>query len=294
MSIPKNHHHVSQCQIGNFFNLNEGKIYLYDKALKKPFHRKSTERVFSEDFANSRLTNNEIDHSTLEKDLKDNYEDTFTPYFNEVKRVVLNLNEASEEFHKALIGLTKHGIAGEIRNPIKKKNDDTFITDVLFKEIMPITTPELQSDLLNLKERIEKTKYINALLYSEFTEKVFEAMGGISCSLFVIECEHYFLLPDRSSITKRERINEHFNPDIKEIAMVGIPLSSKIYLHSESKKIRDYTPKIIVFREKDCANIDQINLSLYLRAYKQVACENKDYLESFVNRVEPLKRKYLQ
>lgn len=293
MSIPKNHHHVSQCQIGNFFNTIEGKIYLYDKALQNPFHRKSTERVFSEDFANSRFTDDELDHSTLEKDLMDNFEDTFTPYFNEVKRVVLNPNEASEEFHKALIGLTKYGIAGEIRNPIKKKNNDTEITDALFKQILPIAAPELQSELLALKERTEKTKYTNALRYSEFTEKVFEAMRGVSCSLFVIECEHYFILPDRPSITKRERINEYFYPDIKEIAMVGIPLSSKIYLHSESKKLRNYTPKIFTISEKNSAAIDQINLSLYLRAYKQVACESKDYLQSFINRVENLKSEFL-
>lgn len=292
MSIPKNHHYVSQCQIGNFFNKTEGKIYLFDKELQNQFPSKSTKRVFSEDFSNSRFTNNKFDHSSLEKDIKDNYEDNFTPYFDEVRRIISNPAAASEKFNRALIGLTKYGIAGEIRNPIEKKRNDSMITDTLFKQILPIAAPQLQKDLLDLKKLTEKTKYINAISYSEFTERVYDAMGGISCILFVIECEHYFILPDRPSITKRERINEYFNPDIEEIAMVGTPLSSKIYLHAESKKLRDYPPKIITIREKDSDKVDQINIALYLRAYKQVACENKSYLNSFISRIESLKNKY--
>lgn len=289
MSIPINHHYVSQCQIRNFFNKGEGKIYLYDKILKNLFERKSTERVFSEDESNTRIRNEQIDHSSLEKDLKDNFEDNFTKNYLEIQKIISNPKDVSPAYKNALIELTKYGIAGEIRNPIKKKESDTAITNVLFNQILPHAAPKLKNELELLKAKVEKTKYINAIEYSEFTKKVYESMGEINCILYIINCDHYFILPDRASITKREKINEYFNPDIKEIAMVGIPLSSKIFLHSESKKLRKYSDRIIELKEKDISVIEQINFSLYVNAYKQVACENKDYLKNFVKNIETIK-----
>ena len=288
MSIPINHHYVSQCQIRNFFNHSEEKIYLYDKILKKPFERKSTKRVFSEDESNTRITNEQIDHLSLEKDLKDNFEDDFTKHFEVISKITSNPKYVTPNLRDAIIWLTKYGIAGEIRIPAKKKESDDVIKDFLFNKLLPSAALEFKNELEELKTQIGKTKYTNTVQYSEFANQVFKSMGGINWILYVIKCDHYFLLPDRPSIAKREKINEYFNPDIKEIAMVGIPLSSKIFLHSESKKLRKFNDKIIELAEQDVSIIEKINHSLYINAQKQVACESKKYLANFIKNLETL------
>ncbi|OFX42738.1 MAG: hypothetical protein A2046_11145 [Bacteroidetes bacterium GWA2_30_7] len=290
MSIPINHHYVSQCQIKNFFNYEEGKIYLYDKLLKNQFESKSTKRVFSEDESNSRVVNKQIDHLSLEKDLKDNYEDFFSKNFEIVNKQVSNPQNELSNIKKALIELTKYGIAGEIRNPIKKKESDNAITNFLFNQILPNADPKLKKEIEDLKSSVEQTKYINAIYYSEFVENVFKSMGGVNCVIYLIKCNHFFILPDRPSISKREKINEYFNPDIKEIAMVGIPLSSKIFLHSESQKHRKYKDTFVELTEQNVSIIEQINFLLYVNAYKQVACQNKGYLANFVSNIEHNKK----
>jgi hypothetical protein len=230
------------------------------------------------------MTNNKLDHSSLEKDLNENFENLFTKQFEIISKIV-STQVITSAFREAAIGLTKYGIAGEIRPPATKKKTDEVIYDALFNKILPLAAPELKQNLENLKAKTEQTKYSNLINYSEFSEKVLKAMGDINCILYVIKCDHYFFLPDRPSITKREKINECFNPDIKEIAMVGIPLSSKIFLHSESRKLRKYEDRIIELTEKNVSVIEQINHSLYSNAHKQVACENKEYFENFIKNI---------
>ena len=109
-------------------------------------------------------------------------------------------------------------------------------------------------------------------------------MGDINFILFVINCGEFFILPDRPSFTQRERLNNHYNPDAKEIAIVEVPLSSKLYLHCESVKFRRFNSKIVELTEKDKSIIDEINRSLYSNAKKFVACENKQYLTSLIKK----------
>jgi len=284
-NIPLNHHYVSQCQIKNFFNKEKGFIYLYDKILKNHFKKSTTKAVFSEKEGNSRFYNGEIDHSSLEKDLKDNFEDLYNFCLSCVIKLIQNPENPPSIFRKALLYLVRYGIAGEIRRPQEKFDSDSSIKKVLFEEFMPNAAPELKESLMKLKERTANSKYINSLFYSEFANTVLKAMGELSFVIYFIQGNNYFILPDRPSISKRMKINEYFNPDIKEIAMVGIPLSSKIFLHAESQKIRKLPDQIIYINEENHSILNKINIALYKYADKQVACENESYLKDFIEKI---------
>lgn len=284
-NIPLNHHYVSQCQIRKFFNEKEGCIYLYDKKHKNYFRKTTTKTVFSEKEGNSRFVNGEFDHSSLEKDLKDNFEDHYNSCLVLVNIMIENPENSPLILRSALLYLVKYGIAGEIRIPHKKLATDSSIKKALFEDIMPFAAPGLKDSLMKLKERTDKTKYTNEVKYSEFSDSVLKSMGELSYVIYFIEGIDYFLLPDRASITKRMKINEYFNTDIKEIAMVGLPLSSKIYLHAEAKKIRNIPNHIIYINEEDNSKVNEINTALYHFSDKQVACENESYLKAFIERI---------
>jgi len=286
MSIPKNHHYVSQCHIKNFFNNSEKKIYLYDKEKKNIFERKSTKRVFSEYESNSKITDNKVDHESLELDLKEHFEDNFVELYKTIIEYISNSKSITPKLKDAIIEFAKYGVISEIRTPFMKSQADEAIKNSLFNQILPYSANPLKEQLEELKVMLQKTKYSNSLKYSDFSERVIEKMGDINFIIYVIKTNDFFILPDCASITWRARINEYFNPDIKEISMVGIPLSSKVFLHVESKKLRKFKTGIIELNENNVSAIRTINFSLYKNANKQVACENKSYLTNLIEIIE--------
>ncbi|WP_028980170.1 DUF4238 domain-containing protein [Sporocytophaga myxococcoides] len=282
MSLPRNHHYVSQCQIKNFFNQKEGKIYLYDKETNNFFHKTTTKTVFSETDANSKFENGLIDHGSLEIDLKRNFEDDFTFCINEIHDAVVKNNQVfTQKLYQSLIILTKYGIIGEIRHPKFKAQSDQIIGNI-FKEIASHATPELKKQFKDLDNLMSQTKYSNNVIYSEFADEVLSKMGEIFFHIYYIQDEGLFILPDRSSYSHRAKINEYFNPDVREIAIVDIPLSSKIFLHAKSKKMQDGSDKIILLTRQNKDFIDKVNISVLQIANKQVACESGEYLKELV------------
>jgi hypothetical protein len=276
---------VSQCQIKNFFNKTEEKIYLFDKRLNNFFYKPTTKTVFSETDSNSKLVDGVVDHSILEDDLKNNFEDEFTQCFNQIETAIQGSQIITPDLHEALIKLTRYGLAGEIRPPQHKLMVDQALFKPLFEQILPNAAPELKKQLEELKENLAQTKYSNSILYSDFANTVLELMGEVFFEIYYISGDGIFILPDRPSFTQREKINQYFNPDIKEIAVVQIPLSSKVMLHVESKKLRDGHNQFIELTNKDNEYIDKVNISMLIMSYKQVACESKEYLESLLNKV---------
>ncbi|MDD3875289.1 MAG: hypothetical protein PHT69_01575 [Bacteroidales bacterium] len=253
---------------------------------------KSTRRVFSEFDSNTRIHNGELDSVTLENDLKNNFEDCFNKNFEIVTQLVDNPEDANPDYKNALIELTKYGILSVIRPPIKKKEIKDILTNFLFNEILPNAAPSLKAELEEYKKVTEQTKYINEFEYSKSVKNIFKLMGNINCVVSVLRCNHFFILPDCSSICKREKINKYFNPDIKNVAMVGIPLGSKIFLHAESEKFHKFNDKVIQLTEKSLSLIEEINYYLFVNSYKQIACENKQYLIDFINKIDVLEKKY--
>jgi hypothetical protein len=94
--------------------------------------------------------------------------------------------------------------------------------------------------------------------------------------------QFFFIIPDFSAGTARERINEHYNQDV-EIAFISLPLQSKIYicLYSEKLYKNSQLPNSVITYCKSSAvqEINKINLDY---CQDKVACENEEYLKSFI------------
>ncbi|GAB3721951.1 DUF4238 domain-containing protein [Spirosoma lituiforme] len=290
MSIPKNHHYVSQCHIKNFFNVEDERIYLFDKQLNNFFSKPTTKTVFSEDLSNSRVVNGMIDHTSLETDLK-KYEDYFQLHFEAVKKYAEeSKSNYSSNYTSAFLELIKYGIASETRHPIIKKYMDDQIDEALFGRILPYAAPELKAELEKQQEIRSMTSYSNSIDYSEFAEEVLKRMGDLCVIVYVIKTDDYFILPDRYSLVIREKINEYFNPDVKEIAFVATPLSSKIFFVASSKKFLNGRNTAVEITENNRHVVYDINKDLYEWALKQVACEDRMYLADLVSRIQLDKR----
>ena len=283
MNIPQNHHYVSQCQIKNFFNQAEGKIFLYDKINKAYFHRNATRRVFSELNSNTKVINDELDYTFLEKDLSENFENKYPRNMDIIFQAIID-NEITPELKDAIIGMANYGIAGEMRPPDAKRETDDAILENLVRKFAPFTEKPLYDKLVQFEQNLAKVPHSNVIVYSKIVAQIYNAMGDIGFALqFINDDSHYLLLPDRSSITQRYKINQYFNPDIEEIAMIGIPLASKIFLHVESLKVRNYPSCIYSLKESE---VMEINYCLYQNAHRYVACENLNYLRSFVAQMQ--------
>lgn len=281
MSIPLNHHYVSQCQIKNFFNKEDNLIYLYDKQRDNHYSSNSTKSVFSETGLNSRLTDeDEIDNVTIEEDIKRNFEDRFRAN-TDIIIDALNRTTFSWTFRYSLDEITQLGIIGDFRTPeFKKRMDKTFGT--VFRTIADHATPELKDTLEQFFTDREKTKYSNALNYSEIAKDIFDKMGEINHKIVWIKSNDYFILPDCTSAIRREKINEYFNLDIKEIATVAIPLTSKIFIMSSSKKLIPGGDELMIIDKDNHEYVYQINGTLLTESHKTVACESKVYLNKFI------------
>ncbi len=292
MNVPKNHHYVSQCHVKKFFNEEEGKIYLYDKILNNFFEKKSTKRIFSEDYSNTKISDGQIDHHSLENDLKKHFENSFNKNFNVITDIALNPGKPNEAYLPALIELTKYGLLKESRPPQEKKKITDLFNDVLHNKLLSNAAPALKNELEQYLKNANKIKYINEFDYSIGTTNILKEMGGLNFVITKIQCNHFFILPDCASMTRRARINDYFNPEIKNVAIVGTPLSSKFFLESISEKYAQVNDKIRFLTEKSANLIEEINYFLYLNAHKFIACENKDYLKKFIGNIKNLEKMF--
>lgn len=285
MSIPRNHHFVSQCQIKNFYNFDLNKIFLYDKKLKNLFSNETTKSVFSEKDSNSTIENGTVDHESLEKELSQNFENDFSKHYNVIKSL-LGSNQANlKKIYDSVVQLAKYGIAGYLRHPIDKKNTDNAIFKPIFEELMPIAAPDLKRDLQQLKEELGRVKYSNLTSYKDFAESVLEKMGDIRFDILQLTNEDYFLIGDKPSFVQRKKINEYFNPNIEEIAIIDIPLSSKILLKIESRKLSNMPNRFIELNDNDRKFIFDVNYAILMSSFKQVGCENMEYLSNFIEKL---------
>ncbi|OON67912.1 DUF4238 domain-containing protein [Hymenobacter sp. CRA2] len=292
MSTPLNHHYVSQCQIRNFFNQSEKKIYLYDKIRNNFFNKTTTKSVFSERELNTVYENGQLNHDIIEKDLKDYFEDSFVKN----TKIILDYAETQiavkDELINALIDITKLGIIGDMRNPVSKRQLDDAIYKP-FEELRQYAAPNLKEQIDQALEDRKKTKYSNKLQYSKIAEDVIEKMFPLVSVIFYITTEDdYFVLSDCSSIVSRAKINKYFNPDIQEIANVGTPLTSKLLVQTMSSKLGRKEGGIYYLGDNHKSMINDINMMTLASSKKMVACESEAYLKSFIERVWEFKAVY--
>ncbi|WP_409416700.1 DUF4238 domain-containing protein [Flavobacterium sp. PS2] len=283
MNPPINHHFVSQVHIKNFFNNEQKKIYVYDKIEKRQYFKKTTKSLFSEPKLNSKFKKGEVDHYSIEKELNDYFEKDFSRNTQIIKKFVSN-KEFTEGVNSALTYFAKYGIIGEMRTPRFKKETDNALEEI-FANFHSRCTPELKTQIEEVFEYKKEVKYSNMVSFIEITEKIFQKMGRLIFEILIPESEtDFFIVPDFSAGTARERINEYFNLDIKDIAFISLPLESKIYIRFYSEKLYK-NPQVPNYIITYCSSelvkeINEINLDY---CQDKIACENEEYLKSFIS-----------
>jgi hypothetical protein len=287
MSKPKNHHFVSQVHLKNFFNTKEKKIYVFDKIKNNLYSKTTTKTLFSELFSNSIYSNGEIDHETLENDLNVFFEKDFAQNTKVIEDFI-EQKQLTGQVEIALAYFAKYGVIGNMRTPRDKKSmDDTLFN--AFKQISEVATDDLKAEIEETFGYKSNVPYHSSNIgkYSDIAHSILELMGNLIFEIRIIPKneEDFFLIPDFSAATVRAKINEYFNPDIKEIAYIGIPLTSKIYLHFHSEKLFNVKEKpnstMGYCSSKEVAFYNKANLDF---SQNKVACENESYLKRFIDK----------
>lgn len=282
MSTPINHHYVSRCQIKQFFNKHENKIFLYDKAKKNFYSSISSKNIFSEKFSNSIYRNGQVDHESLENELKV-FED-FYPITVQLITDTARTGKIYKECYDALVNLTLFGIAGSLRNPERKKELDEII-DNMFNPFKDHMSEDQLKGIAKAKDYKKHVRYSNTLSYSDTALRIVENMGGLDFTIWSIESDDCFLLPDTSALTVRRQINE-FNPHANEIVEIGFPLTDKLFIHALSKKLNQKKSIIAYVDINNFQAVTDINQSLFHFAYNTIATSNEEYLRSLVTEFE--------
>lgn len=150
------------------------------------------------------------------------------------------------------------------------------------KDIMSIATDELRAGFERAFSFNEEVKYTNTTNYKDFVSKVLGAMGDLIFSIEIPENkEDFYILSDFGAATTRERINDYFNPDAKDIAYIGLPLSSKIYIHFFSSKLK-FIQRPPGIHHIDSNKVYLLNKANYDYTNQFTACESGEYLQSFI------------
>jgi hypothetical protein len=283
MSVPKNHHIISKVHIKNFFNKSEGKIYVYDKFENNLFFKPTLKSLFSEQYSNSRFSDGLIDHETLEKELNDFFEKDFAKNVSIIQHFISD-NNRNEEIINALLYFVKYGVVAEMRTPKHKSRVDEAVFGT-FKGLSEMFSPELKADFEKLIEFQDHVKYSNLNSFIEIADEVLEKMGDLRYEILVANQFDYFFIPDFGAATQRDKINDYFNPDIKEIAYVGLALTSKIYINFYSTKLyknRPIPPSSVIYCDFNA--VEYYNCLNLRYCHSKIASENEEYLKAFVER----------
>lgn len=281
MSIPKNHHYISQSHIKNFFNNHDEAIYLYDKESKRLFSKNTTKSIFSERNLNTKRNDDgTYDYCSIETELGKHFETDFPHWCEIVRNFIISEELDSEPTRNALQSLARYGLIAESRTPRNKKTIDEAMYKCLV-EIFRDGLKSLPDELAKFFEFNEDVKYTNTGSYVEFANEVFEVMGELCFSIHIPkDKDDYFILPDFGAVRLRARINDHFNPYAKDIAYIGLPLSSKIYIHFFSGKLKVFPVKPgIHYRTSE--EVELLNKANIEYAKQFIACEHSEYLKRF-------------
>jgi hypothetical protein len=284
MSIPKNHHYVSQCHQKEFFNYKSGLIYLYDKEKDNFYNKKSTKKLFSEDHLNTKEFKGKIDQTTLEKELRILFEDNFSKHVDKVKQF-LDSQHKIQDTYESLCWLTIIGILGELRHPqYKKFLDDTMIefeSDILFSRI-----GLGKEKIKNYLRSIQKTQYSNLQSYVSVALRILEKMEPLDFVIYSIESNDNFILPDTSCFQIRGQLKNYPTSFIKEIIQVGIPLNDKLFILATPQGLKSELHGIQFINEDNSKMVFEINKDLFDFSRKAVACKDQDFLRKTIEKIK--------
>ena len=207
MSIPINHHYVSQCHQREFFNEVEKAIYVYDKERKNHYKKTTTRSLFSEDNLNTKGEGTRLDFFSLENELKLLFEDDFFKLISRVKSFVLDPVDAQDVYENVLGWFVLMGIIGELRHPAFKKQLD----DIMMKMGMDTFNISTAIDRDTIGEYLKSktsTPYNNDLSYLQTALRILDRMEPMEYEFFVIQTDSHFLLPDTSCFQIRGQLQQ--------------------------------------------------------------------------------------
>ncbi|WP_291047625.1 DUF4238 domain-containing protein [Empedobacter sp. UBA1574] len=284
MSIPKNHHYISQVHIKNFFNNHNNEIYIYDKLNFNIFSKRTTKSIFSEKNLNTkRFIDGNIDYQTIENELNLYFEKDFKKNYLLIQDLI-KTQCITEEINQALLYFARYGIIAQKRHPKHKQNTDEIISKSL-GHLYEWYSDELKKQYDEFFNFTEEVKYTNTLKYKEIADKILNIMGDLIFVISIPENSNdFFFLPDYGAATTKNKINTYFNPDIKDISFISLPLSSKIYINFYSTKLSNRPlGSYLEFISEEQVNF--LNKANFDYCNKFIACESKDYLEKFIKKI---------
>lgn len=299
MSKPRNHHYVSRCLISNFFN-KEGKIFLFDKSKAIVSFNLSPKRIFSERDLNAFINDaGEIEYAKIENELNKHFEQAFPFHYNRIKTVALEtsynkLEESAEsgELAESIYYVMGMAVIGDSRTPTRKAELDKIVSD-LFQTLSENATSKLKkrlsyqfSPILGTSNIPYKTPPVD---FNKIKTTILKDMGDVIVSILVAPEGDFFLLPDCTSLNERRQLvpdtilnGQRLKVLFKNIAVVGMPLDSQIFVVLKAKKISKEQEHSIRYPTSE--QVYNINCSIFQKANRYVACENKSYLEAFVEK----------
>jgi len=260
-----NHHFVSQCHLKEFFNNEEGQIYLFDKQLNNHYQNSGTKRIFSEKDLNTKLFGDQIDRHSMEIELQVLFEDDFAKHLATVKQFHED-HQTIEKAYWEMNHLALMALVGEYRNPAYKSGLDQAM-DTLKTHVTGSNEPDI------------KLKYQNTKGYLDVAHVLLKEMDPITFAIVAINSADHFILPDTSAFLARQ------NLDIGHVMQFGLPISDKLFLLGRSTRMGHYPTTLVTIEDDDSEMVFRINSDLVNYAYKTVACKDKCFLKKTIDKM---------
>jgi hypothetical protein len=285
MSIPKNHHYLSQVLLKKFLD-SEGRLNYYSKSEKALINKKYSRFDFAETYLNSIITEEgEIDHKIVEDNLNQNFEIGFNKNYDSLFQA-LEQNDSSQLITSVKY-LIKMGIIGDIRTPEHHIETQEAIFGGL-SQIGSIGEHVFQKELKDFLSNVSRVKNKLPVDYKELTEGIEEIMGECIYSLFIANQNDFFFLPDNTSVVIRSKLEPDIvlNGEILEsmsrpIATVIFPINSHTVIVAQSAKIcPQENHGIYNVKSEVVANYNMMFLD---SSRDKVVCENPAYLQEFIS-----------
>lgn len=286
MSIPRNHHYVSQVLIRKFLD-KDNNLYTYSKESGSIEEKKWSRFDFAEKDLNSTVDEfGQVEHSSVEEILNQHVETGFNNHYNKVMDAIFS-NDFSELI-ESIKYLIRMGIIGDMRTPYRQAERQNIVLDS-YRMISKRATKEIQDSLEEFESRTSDIKNKMPIDYKAIIDKTLDLMGETIYSVFEAPQSDFFFLPDCSSIVVRSQLEDDtiidgivFHNPTRPISTVILPINSKVVLVAQSKKICPQESHGIYKLSSN--DVDEYNIMFLEKAHDKVICENKEYLNQFVSK----------
>lgn len=291
----RNHHFVSQV-LSKKFMTNEGIMYRYIKSQEVIKTVDSTRKLFSKrDLNATKDENGNIDYNSVEDHLDQNFETQFNKNYDVVVATAGLDAEIGAEYDNPdeitdsvnyLIGM---GIIGQMRHPEHIEERNNTILNKLLEVSELLGTEELKNEMRSYIDRVSDVTNQIPLDFAEISKSVLKHMGELTYSIHIAPEDDYFILPDCSSANQRFELppnivegKKYYNP-AKPIGLIMMPINSRLMIVVNGRKfLPGHGNGVYPLTNKDVYNF---NRTFFNNAFDEVVCENKDYLEAFLESV---------